>query len=81
MKSALLERNKGNPYKNENKESPLQTFHIGKKINSNDKLTELLNIEILKTPPKDNEKNLTRKQYFKGVVQEINDEKTEEKTK
>jgi hypothetical protein len=80
-KSALLERNKGNPYKNENKESPVQTFHIGKKISSDDKLTVLLHIEILKTPPKENEKWLARKQYSKGVVQEINTDTAEEKTK
>lgn len=80
--SAILERNTGkNPYWTENKASPAATFHIGKKITSNDKLAQLLNIEILKIPPKDNQKKVLRKEHFKGVVKEIKNEKTAEKTK
>jgi hypothetical protein len=70
--SAILERNTGkNPYWRENKASPVQTFHIGKKIPSNDKLAQLLNVEILKLPPKDNQKKVLRREPFKGAVQEI----------
>jgi hypothetical protein len=70
-KKALLERNAGNPYRKENKTAPAQTFHIGKKLNSNEKLLDLLNIEILKTRPEGKEKLDPRMEYPKALVTEI----------